>query len=162
MNSTMSLSRKDGDFSSATNVVCTFAWCKIGGHPLNLFITPNGYRESPAGMQPEFFGATHPLSQNRWHPRGCHPLGGMAFEAPKPGLSRHMQPGPGLYRRFLLYKPGVGQNIALHAAPADRTFTYLVCAFPIHWTSFPPPPHISPAIITMKHDKNSDSKFCLY
>ena len=28
------------------------------------------------------------------------------------------------YRRFLIYKPGVGQNIALHAAPADRTSFY--------------------------------------
>ena len=29
-------------------------------------------------------------------------------------------------QRFPLSKPGVGQSIALHAAPADRTFTYLV------------------------------------
>ena len=31
----------------------------------------------------------------------------------------------------------VGQNIALHAAPADRASTCLVSAFPIHSTAFP-------------------------
>ena len=36
------------------------------------------------------------------------------------------------YQRFLLSKPGVGQNIALHALPVDRTFTYLVSAFLFH------------------------------
>ena len=32
------------------------------------------------------------------------------------------------YQRFPLFKPGVSQNIALYAAPADRTSTYLVSA----------------------------------
>ena len=37
-----------------------------------------------------------------------------------------------------LDKPGVGQNIALHAAPVDRASNYLVSAYPIHSTSSPP------------------------
>ena len=36
---------------------------------------------------------------------------------------------------ILLSKPGVGQNIAWHAAPADKTSTYLVSSFPIHSSS---------------------------
>ena len=45
------------------------------------------------------------------------------------------------YQRFPSFcNPGVGQNIALHAAPADRTWssTLLVSAFPIHSTLFSP------------------------
>ena len=37
------------------------------------------------------------------------------------------------YQRFPLSTPAVGQNVALHAAPA-----YLVSAFLAHSTSFPP------------------------
>ena len=44
----------------------------------------------------------------------------------------------GLYERFPLSQPGVGQNIAFHVAPADRTSTYLVSTFPVHSTSFFP------------------------
>ena len=40
------------------------------------------------------------------------------------------------YQRVPLSKPGVCQNIALHAVPADRTSTYLVSAFVVHSTSF--------------------------
>ena len=45
---------------------------------------------------------------------------------------------PGLYniKGALFPKPGVGLDIALHAAPADRTSTALLSAFPIHSTSF--------------------------
>ena len=51
--STILMSRKDGDFSSATIVVvvCACARRKIRISPRNLFITPNG--QHPAGMQPE-------------------------------------------------------------------------------------------------------------
>ena len=41
------------------------------------------------------------------------------------------------YEKFQLSKPVVGQNIALHAVPADRA-NYLVSALPIDSTSFPP------------------------
>ena len=40
------------------------------------------------------------------------------------------------YRRFPLSKPRVSRNIALHAAPADRTYAYLASAFTIPSTSF--------------------------
>ena len=50
---------------------------------------------------------------------------------------------PGL-SKVIFSKPGVGQNIALHAVPADRISTYLVSAFPIHLSSsFSPPPKLS-------------------
>ena len=39
------------------------------------------------------------------------------------------------YQIFPLLIPGVDQNIALRAAPADRTSTYLVSAFSIHASS---------------------------
>ena len=41
-------------------------------------------------------------------------------------------------QRFPLPKPGagVGQNVALHATPADRHFTYHLYAFPIQSSSF--------------------------
>ena len=46
---------------------------------------------------------------------------------------------PRSVQRFPLSKPVVGQTIALHAAPADRTCIYpAVPAFPIHSTSFSP------------------------
>ena len=38
--------------------------------------------------------------------------------------------------RFPLSKPGVHQNIALHAAPANLTSTYILSVFPIHSTDF--------------------------
>ena len=44
--------------------------------------------------------------------------------------------GAQAYQSFLLYK--VGQNIALHAAPADRASNYVVYAFQICSTSFFP------------------------
>ena len=40
------------------------------------------------------------------------------------------------YQRFPLSMPGVGRDIAWHAAPADRAFSCLVSALPIHSTSF--------------------------
>ena len=44
------------------------------------------------------------------------------------------------YQRFPLYKPGVGQNMAVHATPADRTSTYLHSFYlpnsSFNWTSF--------------------------
>ena len=41
---------------------------------------------------------------------------------------------PMLNQRFPVSKPGTGQNIAGHAARADRTSTHLVSACPIHST----------------------------
>ena len=42
------------------------------------------------------------------------------------------------YRRFLLSKPVLEQDITVHAASADSASEYLVSAFPIHSSSFPP------------------------
>ena len=63
------------------------------------------------------------------------------------------------YQRFPLSKPGVGQNIALHDAPADRTSTCFVSAFQIHLTSF-----LAKLLrfSTVKYDTISESEFRLW
>ena len=48
--------------------------------------------------------------------------------------------------RFPFSKSVVGQDIALHAVPADRASTYLVSAFPAHPTSFSPNLGYKPSI----------------
>ena len=52
----------------------------------------------------------------------------------------HPQSPQSYRQRFPMAKPGVGQNVALNAAPADRTSAYLVSAFRIRPTSLPPLP----------------------
>ena len=42
--------------------------------------------------------------------------------------------------KAVLFKPGVGQNIVLHASPAGRNSTLLIPTFPFHSASFPPDP----------------------
>ena len=58
---------------------------------------------------------------------------------PVVGYRGHRNEGPLVgtqgYQRFPLSMPGVGQIIALHAAPADGSSTYLVSAFLIRSTS---------------------------
>ena len=57
-------------------------------------------KSTQLGWSQKMLRATHPLSQNRWDPRGCHPLGGVAFEAPKQRLSRATQPCIRVYQLF--------------------------------------------------------------
>ena len=42
---------------------------------------------------------------------------------------------PELLHVFSL-KPGVDQNITLHALPAARNSAFLICTIPVHFTSF--------------------------
>ena len=42
------------------------------------------------------------------------------------------------YKVFLSGEPGVGQNTALHASPADQNSSVVVSAFTVHSTSFSP------------------------
>ena len=58
------------------------------------------------------------------------------IRGPPPTLPHPLGRGAHDYQRFLLSKSGVGQNIALHAAPAPGTSTDPVSnsAFPIHST----------------------------
>ena len=51
--------------------------------------------------------------------------------------SRSARPRTRSYETFSLFKPGAGQDIALHASPAPRNSSFLIFAFPNHSNSFP-------------------------
>ena len=57
--------------------------------------------------------------------------------------------------------PGVSQDIALHAAPADRTSAYLVSAFPVHSNSFPQTPGdgVAQSVATASDSRSDDPRF---
>ena len=63
--------------------------------------------------------------------RGGLPREQIFLKSPLPAAITHICPNS-------LFLPGVGQNIASAASPADRRSALLVSTFPVHSASFPP------------------------
>ena len=58
----------------------------------------------------------------------------------------------------LFFKPGVDQNIALRASPAESNSAVLTAVLPVHSTSFPPI-LFNYKVTTMCRDSGSDSVY---
>ena len=69
------------------------------------------------------FRCTHPFHKSLWW-GATDDVNHVPIAVEIPNLSR-----------FLVFEPGIGQNVVLHASPAARSFAFIMFAFQTHPTS---------------------------